>query len=405
MKRLIPVFLIIIVLLSSCAMQGLMPQDRFSAPADYTADAGYYFALTSPTPTSVPSDVSSPSPDGTQAEVTPTPAKTSKPSASSASTPIPTPSAAKLKSHFLDVGQGDSTFIELPNGKCMLIDSGEREYGQTVISYVKNLGYKKLDYVVITHAHSDHMGSMSDVLASFSVGKIYMPAAGNNTPSYEKLLKTIADRGLKVKKAKAGVTILKKDDLKIEIISPSKDYEELNDTSAVVLITYGKTKLLYMGDAEREAENDIKADIKCSVVKVGHHGSKSSSSYEFIAKARPKHAIISVGAGNDYGLPKDEIISRWERSGARVWRTDNNGTVVVTSNGKRVTVKAERKTPEPEPTPREFLVLNMGTMKIHRKDCEHVAEIQSWNYRETVENVYDLIAKGYTPCWTCRPEQ
>lgn len=332
----------------------------------------------------------------------------------SSSTPIATPSAQtdmpthvsgdRLISHFIDVGQGDCEFIELPNGKCMLIDAGERNCAEAVISYINKLKYKKLDYVVVTHAHSDHMGGMNEVIRSFDVGRIFMPKAGNNTLSYEKLLQAVSDKGLKIKAAKAGVTVCSDEGLLVELIAPVRDYDDLNNTSAVVKITFGDNVFLYMGDAESESESDITADVSCDVCKVGHHGSNSSSTADFVSRTHAKYAVISVGADNSYGHPKEKVIKRWESFGAQILRTDILGTIVITGDGKAVSVSNTKQTGTAESVSDDsMLILNTNTMKIHRSDCEHVKEINPANIEETTQSVEELIRAGYSRCKTCNP--
>ena len=251
--------------------------------------------------------------------------------------------SGKLISHYIDVGQGDSEFIELPNGETMLIDAGTSAYGETVVDYIKNLGYSKIDYLVGTHPHADHIGGMQEVVKSFDIGSIYMPKASTNTKTYENLLTAIKDKGLKIKTAKAGVSVVSDSDLKVEMLAPnSSEYDDLNNYSAVVKITYKNNKFLYMGDAEKVSEDEITADVSADVIKIGHHGSTSSSSAEFVKKVNPTYAVICVGKDNDYGHPKDTILKRWEKIGAEILRTDNNGSIEITSDGDNISVKTEK---------------------------------------------------------------
>ncbi len=254
-----------------------------------------------------------------------------------------------LTSYYIDVGQGDSEFIILPNGKTMLIDAGTREGGEKVISFIQNCGYKKIDYVIGTHPHSDHIGGLADVIKAFDIGTIYMPNKATTTKTYEYLLQTIQNKKKKVKTAKAGVNIAKSKELdfSVDMIAPiSEEYEDLNDYSAVIMIRFGDKKFLYMGDAERLVENEIlgkNTDVKADVVKVGHHGSSSSSSDKFVKATQAKYAIFSLGAGNDYGHPHKEIVNRWKKYKAEMYRTDEKGTITITSDGKNITVKTEKK--------------------------------------------------------------
>lgn len=249
-----------------------------------------------------------------------------------------------LISHHIDVGQSDSEFIELPNGQTMLIDAGVSEYGDKIVNYIKDLGYSKIDYVIGTHPHADHIGGMQKVVESFDIENIYMPKASTNTKTYEKLLTAIQDKGLKIKTAKAGVTILEDKNLTIYMLAPNNDkYSNLNNYSAVVKITYKNKNFLYMGDAEELSENEILGDVSADVIKVGHHGSNSSSSEDFVNRVNAKYAIISVGTDNKYKHPNEEIIQRWQDSGTAVYRTDLSGTAVVTSDGNSIDITTERE--------------------------------------------------------------
>lgn len=240
--------------------------------------------------------------------------------------------------HFLDVGQGDSAFIELPNGECMLIDASERECADAIIQSIEGYGYSKLDYVVATHPHADHIGGMSDVIEHFDIGEIYMPKASSNSKTFENLLTTISDKGLEINTAKAGKSIYSGSDLKIDILSPVYEkYDDLNNYSAVVKITYGVNSFLFTGDAEELAERQMLENsydkLDCDVLKVAHHGSNSSSSYSFLEAVTPEYAVISCGKGNSYGHPHDEPLLRLSDIGAKVYETDIDGSVTITCDG------------------------------------------------------------------------
>lgn len=248
-----------------------------------------------------------------------------------------------INSHYIDVGQGDSIFVELPNHECMLIDAGEKEAGSKVVSYIKQLGYEKIDYLVGTHPHSDHIGGMKEVVNSFDIGTIYMPKVTANTSTYINLLKAIENKGLKIKTAKSGVNIVDSEDYKIEIIAPNKDkYDDLNNYSAVIKLTYKDISYLYMGDAEKLVEDEIKSDVKADVIKVGHHGSNSSSSLAFIKKVNPSVAVIQVGLGNSYGHPKETVLERYKKIGTKIYRNDYDGNIVVSTNGIDISVAKEK---------------------------------------------------------------
>ncbi len=248
-----------------------------------------------------------------------------------------------LKVHYLDVGQGDSIFIELPNNETMLIDAAESYQSENIINYLKNLNYQKIDYVIGTHPHTDHIGGLKDIINTFEIGKIYMPKVVSTTKTYESLLMAIKDKNLKINTAKAGTTIIDTDALKINILAPNNStYTELNNYSVVTKITYGTTKFLFMGDAEKLSENEIKENVSADVIKIGHHGSNTSSSIDFIKKVNAKYGIISVGLNNKYNLPKEETITNWENSGTKIYLTSTNGTITAISDGTNIKIESEK---------------------------------------------------------------
>lgn len=241
---------------------------------------------------------------------------------------------------FLDVGQGDSEFIQLPNGECMLIDASTQDMGNEIVDYIKNRGYKKIDYVVATHPHADHIGGLKQVLNSFEIGTVYMTQAVTTTKTYTDLLYAIQDKNIKLQKAKMG-TGFSVEQVKIEFLSPVSDnYEDLNNWSAVVKITFGETEFLFTGDAEEFVERQLinrGADVKADVLKVAHHGSNTSSSLKFLKRCQPEIAVIECGKDNEYGHPHNEVLERIESVGAKIYRTDLDGDIVITSNGTEVT--------------------------------------------------------------------
>ena len=248
-----------------------------------------------------------------------------------------------LKVHYLDVGQGDSIFVELPNNETMLIDAAESYQSENIINYLKNLNYQKIDYVIGTHPHTDHIGGLKDIINTFEIGKIFMPKVVSTTKTYESLLMAIKDKNLKINTAKAGTSIIDTDTLKINILAPNNStYTELNNYSVVTKITYGTTKFLFMGDAEKLSENEIKENVTADVITIGHHGSNTSSSIDFIKKVNAKYGIISVGLNNKYNLPKEETITNWENSGTKIYLTSTNGTIRASSDGTNIKIESEK---------------------------------------------------------------
>lgn len=248
-----------------------------------------------------------------------------------------------LRIHFLDVGQGDGIFIELPNEQTMLIDAGEKENTEKIENYITDLNYDTINYVIGTHPHTDHIGSLANIIQDFQIQNIYLPKAISNTKTYENLLLTIKNKGLTVHAAMQGLKIINSKDLQIYFLSPVKEkYSNLNNYSAVLKIVYKDTSFLFMGDAETLVEKSLN-DVKADVIKVGHHGSDSSSNPDFVRKVAAQYAIISVGKNNQYNHPSLEVISRWQQTGAKVYRTDLNGNIFVNSDGKKISVVVEKE--------------------------------------------------------------
>lgn len=259
----------------------------------------------------------------------------------------PTEIFKQMKVHYIDVGKADSIFIELPNDETMLIDAGESYNGPTIEEYIKNLGYSTIDYLIATHPDSDHIGGMPHIINNFEIKSIYMPKVVHTTKTYENLLNTIKDNELTVKTARTGVEILNEDNLKINMIAPnSETYKNTNDYSAVIMITYGVKKFLFMGDAQILSEKEILAsgvDVKADVLKVGHHGSETSSHQAFLDAVEAEYAVITVGYRKNYNLPSEKIVERLKDSGMTVFRTDLNGTIVITTNGIHLSIETEDK--------------------------------------------------------------
>ena len=247
-----------------------------------------------------------------------------------------------IQVYFFDVGQADSTLLILPDNKTMLIDAGTSDTSLQLESDIRSLGITRIDILVATHPHADHIGGMSHIINSFETGEIYMPEVSHTSRTFENLLTIIAVKGLKVFAGTAGTLIDGGDLVSIQIISPDiPDDKNLNNSSLVIRVDYGEISFLFMGDAEIPIENTIMSSVyeySADVIKVGHHGSSTSSGLEFINGVKPGIAIISVGADNRYNHPSDEIIERYESLGATVYRTDIHGTVNVTADKKKLTV-------------------------------------------------------------------
>lgn len=255
------------------------------------------------------------------------------------------PEGSTFEVHYIDVGQADSSFIEC-NGHTMLIDGGNVDDSSLIVSYLQQENIDYLDYVVCTHAYEDHVGGLSGALATIQVGTVYAPITGATTKAYSNFKNKVKEQGLEITHPTVGETIeLGSSD--VQFIGPiTEDYEDINNTSIVLRVTYGDTSFFFTGDAERESEQDIlnsEYNISADVLKVGHHGSASSTTYPFLREIMPRIAVIQVGQGNSYGHPNVNTISRLEDAGAAVYRTDLNGTVIIKSDGENLTVETEKK--------------------------------------------------------------
>lgn len=236
--------------------------------------------------------------------------------------------------HYIDVGQGDCILVQV-NGKNLLIDSGTGESKDKVVAYLRKQGVKKLDYVVATHPHEDHIGGMSNVIKNLQIGSFYAPKKTANTKVFEDMISAL--NGKKIISAKAGVKLDMGENTTCEMLAPnSSSYEDINNYSAVIKLTYKNNKFLFMGDAQKLSEQEIissNADLACDVLKVGHHGSSTSTSKEFLDKASPKIAVISCGKNNQFGHPHKETITELKNKKIITYRTDIEGTIVLVSNG------------------------------------------------------------------------
>lgn len=250
-----------------------------------------------------------------------------------------TSAKGNLSVHYLDVGQGDSIFIEFPDSETMLIDAGENYYGEGIIEYITNCGHSDIDYLVATHPHADHIGSMGYIVRNFEIGSVYMPKVSANTKTYENLLESISDKGLKVKSTKEGTIIKQSDDLTVEVVAPTTiDSADLNNCSIVMKITYKDVSYLFTGDAEKEELKEITSDISADVLKVGHHGSSTSTYEEFLEEVEPSIAVISVGEDNEYNHPHKSTLTLLEEFDCEIYRTDEDNTVTVSTDGTEINV-------------------------------------------------------------------
>jgi competence protein ComEC len=244
----------------------------------------------------------------------------------------------------IDVGQGDSILAQTPEGDNILVDAGTREAQDEITEELEKQDVDEIDLFVSTHPHSDHTGSMQYILEHYPVRQILITDASEDTRTYQNVLKTISERQIPTIAPEVG-ELMRFDDLQIEILGPVENYRDLNDMSIVLRLKYMDNTFLLTGDAEKESENDILgkfSDIRSDVLKVGHHGSETSTSQSFLEAVRPQYAAISAGAGNAYHHPHQDTLARLEQYHVTTFRTDLNGSICFYSDGKKITAETEK---------------------------------------------------------------
>lgn len=245
-------------------------------------------------------------------------------------------SGAPLSIHFFDCGQADSALVCLPDGRFMLIDGGTRAFGNELCEKLRALGCQKVDIVVATHPHADHIGGLVEVLHSFEVGVFYMPNVVHTTKTFEDMLCALEENGCECEYISRGTQILSGEVSCVAISPEEKKYKRLNNTSAVLRLCYRDFSALLAGDAEATAEADmLEAAVveKSDVLKVAHHGSATSSSEEFLKTVRPETAVISLGKDNEYGFPSQVVTERLKNLGTKIYRTDLSGEIIIETDG------------------------------------------------------------------------
>jgi competence protein ComEC len=292
------------------------------------------------TPTNIPASPSEAAPT-----ISPTAIITNAPSPSEKA-PVNTPTPAvnpTVKLHFIDVDQGDSILIE-DNGHFMLIDAGVEEEGAVVVKYLNDLGIEKLDYVIATHPHNDHIGGLDTVINAYKVGNVIMPDVSVDYKNYEELLEAIADHNIAITRPAVGDSYTL-GSASFVIISPNaSDYESLNDYSVGIKLTYGSTSFILTGDAQAVSEAEMLQngiDLSADVLKLSHHGSSTSSTIDFLDQVDPEYAVISVGTGNKYEHPHSATMRAINDRAIKLYRTDEQGSIVFTSDGKTISVNVK----------------------------------------------------------------
>lgn len=249
----------------------------------------------------------------------------------------------KMIIHYIDVGQGDATLIQV-NSKNILIDSGPESSKKSLFEYLNSINLNKLDYVIATHPHEDHIGNMHHIIQEYDILSFYAPKVTSNTKTFEQMVDSLKNKNLKINIIKEGTSSI---DLgnhtRTTVFSPSKyDYENLNNYSPIIKIEYKNTSFLFTGDAEEEVENKVlhnNFSISSDVLKVGHHGSSTSTSNSFLSVVNPSISIISVGKDNNYNHPSNKTIKKLQQNKSIIYRTDIDGNVILISDGSTISKK------------------------------------------------------------------
>lgn len=316
----------------------------------------------------------------------------------------------QMEVHFIDVGQGDSTLI-ICGEHAMLIDAGDESKGTAIQNYLQKRNIEKLDYLVLTHPDVDHIGGAPVIITKFEIDNVFVSNYEKDTRTYQKLIQALDYKRMKYTTPDSGSRYLLGSAV-ITVLAPVKEYDNPNDSSIVLMIQNGDNKFLFTGDAGEEAENDILdtgMDISADVYHAGHHGSKTSSSRELIGAVSPDYAVISCAEGNYYGLPDSETLNSFRAWGVKVFRTDEQGSIIAFSDGKKIIWNCSPsetwQAGEPK-GPAESGILyicNSNTGKFHYPGCPAAAQIREKNKLATCAARDELINQGYVPCKICKP--
>lgn len=318
------------------------------------------------------------------------------------------PKGSNFEVHYIDVGQADAALV-VCDGNYMLIDGGNDEDSSLIYSYLKKQNVKKLHTIVCSHAHEDHVGGLPAAVHNFEFENVYAPVRENDIGSYISFKEKIVSKGKSITNPKPGDSFNFGSSV-VEFFGPVYDTTDLNNTSIVLKITYGSTSFLFTGDAEREVEQDILDkgfDLSATVLKVGHHGGATSTTYPFLREVMPEYAIISVGKNNQYHHPTEDVLSRLRDADVTVYRTDLNGDIIAKSDGKNVTFTTKKNeqptvvTPTPNNDNSQGLYIgNKKSKKFHYPTCHSLPA----EYNQVILNSREeAISQGFSSCGNCHP--
>jgi competence protein ComEC len=308
--------------------------------------------------------------------------------------------------YYIDVGQADSALV-VCDGAAMLIDGGNVADSDLVYTFLKDRGVSRLDYIVATHAHEDHVGGLAGALNYAAAGVALCPVTEYAGKAFDNFVKYLERQGVSITVPSPGDTF-KLGSANVKVVGPINPSAEPNNTSIVLRITYGATSFLFTGDAERAEESDILDagyDISATVLKVGHHGSDTATTYPFLREVMPEYAVISCGTGNSYGHPHEGTLSRLRDADVTVYRTDIQGTITCASDGETVRFAVQKnedaQTNPTKPAAEEaYYIGNSNSRKFHRPSC---SGLPSEKNRVMFDTREAAAGAGYEPCGTCKP--
>lgn len=246
--------------------------------------------------------------------------------------------AQETEIHYIDVGQGDATLIG-SGGHTMLIDCGQNDQGTALQLYLTKQGVERLDYLVLTHPDADHIGGADVIITKFEIDTVFMSDYEKDNKTYREVIDALDAKGLSWSVPQPG-EVYPLGEAQFTILAPNREYDDPNNASIALLFQNGENTFLFTGDAEEEAENDILANglsVRADVYKAGHHGSDTASSEAFLEAVSPEYALISCGEGNSYGHPHAEVLNRLRAMGVKVFRTDEQGSIIAWSDGSEIT--------------------------------------------------------------------
>lgn len=318
------------------------------------------------------------------------------------------PDGSTLAVHFIDVGQADAALL-VCGEHAMLIDGGNVADSSLVVSYLDGQGITALDYVICTHAHEDHVGGLSGPLNTCTAAHVLSPVTEYDSKAFRDFHKYTQAQGLELETPAAGDSF-SLGDASVTVVGPLHAYSDTNNTSLVLRVAFGETAFLFTGDMERQAEADLveaETDLSATVLKVGHHGSDTSTSYPFLREVMPQYAVVSVGEGNSYGHPSRDALSRLRDAGTTVYRTDLSGTVVAVSDGASVTFTTEKdaapspgRDAQPGASAARTYIGNANSKVFHLDACPNLPAEKNQVLFSARE---DAVNAGYTPCGNCKP--